>query len=515
MSIEDQIEAAAASSAASASSAAAAAASAGIASAAAQAMGVLPVAPWKRTPLDFGAVGNGLNDDRPAFAAMNTAGGSVYLPKPPVAWNVSSAIAMDNVSVEIDPTLNWSQATDNGLINWGPSATAFYPDTDGASITREHNRLFVHQGADFTGNFSGPQQGFVSGPTDGADWGPRDAALFVAQDRGMLSVVGFSSNENPERDNAIANCAIAGFAIGNKATGVGGSSARTFYGDLQFEQGQYGFGIELALKNKTGVTIDCTPYTRNFKVTGFWIVPGGDVSYGGSPTADVCVAMAFGGSTGTGMKFNKGIVFWTNALRPDANGRGQALALGQSQEVAWYTASGGGRFNITSEGQTTTTTEIRSDNEGVHIRGFSTETTLLGIGTGRTSDGTAQLVLRSDDTNFPCLSAISYAGTNGIRELRSRGTGALQIVAEDAAPVVLATGNQTRVVVGAEGRVGIGGIANPGAALDVQSTTGGVLLPRMTTTQRDAIASPQNGLVIYNTTANQVQARVAGAWVAL
>jgi len=39
--------------------------------------------------------------------------------------------------------------------------------------------------------------------------------------------------------------------------------------------------------------------------------------------------------------------------------------------------------------------------------------------------------------------------------------------------------------------------------LDLKSTTKGLLTPRMTTTQRDAISSPATGLLIYNTTTNQ------------
>ena len=37
------------------------------------------------------------------------------------------------------------------------------------------------------------------------------------------------------------------------------------------------------------------------------------------------------------------------------------------------------------------------------------------------------------------------------------------------------------------------------AALDITSTTGGLLIPRMTNTQRDAISSPATGLMIYQT----------------
>jgi trimeric autotransporter adhesin len=49
--------------------------------------------------------------------------------------------------------------------------------------------------------------------------------------------------------------------------------------------------------------------------------------------------------------------------------------------------------------------------------------------------------------------------------------------------------------------VGIGtNSPHPSALLEVRSTDKGLLIPRMTTTQRNAIASPANGLLIYNTT---------------
>jgi hypothetical protein len=41
---------------------------------------------------------------------------------------------------------------------------------------------------------------------------------------------------------------------------------------------------------------------------------------------------------------------------------------------------------------------------------------------------------------------------------------------------------------------------NPSAALDIVSTNKGVLLPRMTTTQKTAIANPATGLLVYDTT---------------
>lgn len=65
----------------------------------------------------------------------------------------------------------------------------------------------------------------------------------------------------------------------------------------------------------------------------------------------------------------------------------------------------------------------------------------------------------------------------------------------------------------ANNRLGLG-TASPNASsvLDLTSTTGSLLLPRMTTTQRDALTAA-NGMVVYNSTVNEVQAREGGAWV--
>lgn len=59
------------------------------------------------------------------------------------------------------------------------------------------------------------------------------------------------------------------------------------------------------------------------------------------------------------------------------------------------------------------------------------------------------------------------------------------------------------------------GSGSPDAAakFQVDSTVLGVLFPRMTTTQRDAISNPPAGLTIYNTTTGQIETYDGSVWV--
>jgi len=64
------------------------------------------------------------------------------------------------------------------------------------------------------------------------------------------------------------------------------------------------------------------------------------------------------------------------------------------------------------------------------------------------------------------------------------------------------------------GQVTIGGTTPAvSASLDIQSTTRGFLPPRLTTTQRNAIATPATGLQIYNTTTIQSEVYNGSSWV--
>jgi hypothetical protein len=69
-----------------------------------------------------------------------------------------------------------------------------------------------------------------------------------------------------------------------------------------------------------------------------------------------------------------------------------------------------------------------------------------------------------------------------------------------------------RMRLDASGNLGIGTTANASAILDAQSTTKGVRMPNMTTTQKNAIASPAAGLMVFDTTLAKLCVYTGAAW---
>ena len=59
---------------------------------------------------------------------------------------------------------------------------------------------------------------------------------------------------------------------------------------------------------------------------------------------------------------------------------------------------------------------------------------------------------------------------------------------------------------------GTGASPDAKAMLDIASTTSGLLIPRMTTVQRDLITTPPNGLQVYNITTNTLDVYRGTRW---
>lgn len=96
-----------------------------------------------------------------------------------------------------------------------------------------------------------------------------------------------------------------------------------------------------------------------------------------------------------------------------------------------------------------------------------------------------------------------YQGASIAHELNSQAYGVTGY-----RPSTLCGQGQTLVVGGTAATGGTTSLA----ALEVVSTSKGLLLPRLTTTQRDAVSGWPAGMLIYNSTVGKMQIRTASAW---
>lgn len=137
----------------------------------------------------------------------------------------------------------------------------------------------------------------------------------------------------------------------------------------------------------------------------------------------------------------------------------------------------------------------------------------LGIGTTgpasklhvvNNADGEAFRVQRGGGSNFTLLrvNMDDAANTATIEATAGAGNPAL----------VFSTVGSDRMRISDNGNVGIGATANASAILDVQSTTKGLRLPNMTTTQKNAISSPAAGLMVFDTTLAKACIYSGSAW---
>jgi hypothetical protein len=220
-----------------------------------------------------------------------------------------------------------------------PGVGGMWPDINPAArIIRLRDRLFMGAAAASTGVRYNVQGGPVSGPSNGADWAIRDAQFLSFAQQGNLAVVGFSRSGDMDPLEQNASIGVAGFAIGNNPT----KTAFALYGDLQFESGTFGYGLELAIKNKSGVSFQTHAHNAIYKVVGIWMPAGGDPSYGGSGNAPCDVAIAIGGLNAVGRQWNTGLVFFNNSLvrTGGATGRASAIEMAEDHEIVWRNGSG-------------------------------------------------------------------------------------------------------------------------------------------------------------------------------
>jgi hypothetical protein len=152
---------------------------------------------------------------------------------------------------------------------------------------------------------------------------------------------------------------------------------------------------------------------------------------------------------------------------------------------------------------------------GISIRNTSSESGSTQASIWLQNSGTSRSALFKLGVNYTTYKTLSandlgFYNFNGgnISILNDFLTGNINFTAGGA--------STPHAVIGSNGIFSIGTTSpNASAQLQIDSTTRGFLLPRMTSAQRDAIASPATGLMVYNTTDNRPSFFNGTSWINL
>jgi hypothetical protein len=382
----------------------------------------------RATPQHFGAVGNNVADDRPAFAALNTFGGDVYLPKPAVGYNVSSPINLNRPGITVDPTASWEALTDSGNITW--NTNLFTQQDPPVPVHRFNGRVFM---GDAAHEMAG---GWVAGGGTTDDRGTaawyakdtpifggytaRDATAVIANGKGTIALAlsARSSQQWNASWQAPIGLAVMMYNDGN-AAGADSSAWGIIVEGRQTRAGRRTFAMEVALGNLSGVAVRPTPYNvsanpTNGGVIGIWMAGGGDASVSSPATAPNAAAMVvLKGISNTGLAsgWESGIVFGPDALTGTDGTAGSgtfadAVSMCRNQTIAWHEPSTDAKaFSITSRYTTAT--------DATRLEGYASGG-IMGLRLSRQSTGQTLLDLRNVSTNTG-TTAVLQAETAAVR----------------------------------------------------------------------------------------------------
>jgi len=95
-------------------------------------------------------------------------------------------------------------------------------------------------------------------------------------------------------------------------------------------------------------------------------------------------------------------------------------------------------------------------------------------------------------------------------------SGTTNITTNENSSISFTTAGTERMILTDSGQLALGeGTADPSAILDISTTTQGMLPPRLTSTQRDNISNPAEGLMVFNTEEGAYQFWGGSNWVNL
>jgi hypothetical protein len=188
------------------------------------------------------------------------------------------------------------------------------------------------------------------------------------------------------------------------------------------------------------------------------------------------------------------------------NGSTYSLYTDNTGNVGIGTLSPSARTHIQGSGSTSATTSLLVQNSagtaGLEVKDDGDITngadgnTNLKFTISPTANKFFRLTRQSINVDF-------YAGSAGNSAIETSG-GAPFLLKASSAALTLSNGG-VRIA-------SAYGTTNASAQLEVVSTTKGFLPPVMTTTQKNAIASPATGLVLYDSTTNKLQCYNGSTW---
>jgi hypothetical protein len=306
---------------------------------------------------------------------------------------------------------------------------------------------------------------------------------------------------------------------GTDNTGLGyGSMRANTTGDLNSAVGY------LALQsNTTGSRNTALGWSSLYvNTTGIENVAVGGGSMFSSVTGDGNTFMGYqSGYNANGASSNTGVGL--NSLR-DVTSGGSNTAIGHNTGRGITTGTGNTILGagVTGLSSSLTNNIILASGAGTRLAYNGTSWTMtgaLGVGT----------VTSTGD-----VSASGGVKINGTLEIKSTAQGVMSVMniantdfnrlilgpsATTSYPALSRSGSNLLVKDAADGvtsSLGIGVTSvSASAALEIASTTKGLLIPRMTTAQRTAISSPATGLLVFDTDLNKVYQKSSAAWSGL
>jgi hypothetical protein len=142
-----------------------------------------------------------------------------------------------------------------------------------------------------------------------------------------------------------------------------------------------------------------------------------------------------------------------------------------------------------------------------------------GVGIGTTSLGTIdsnQRLLQVSANLYPTLTLNAGNGTVVSSFISNSNSLWLYAGTLTNHPFLFATNDTERMRIGTTGNILINTTTDVASSkLTIQSTTQGFLPPRMTTTQKNAIASPAEGLQVWDTTLKLMSVYNGTTWITL